>query len=302
VATVLDDDQRALELPGVAGVDAEVGTELHRAAHALGHEHEAAVGEHRRVERGEIVVARRHHRAQVLAHQLRVRARRFRERAEDHARGLQFLLECGAHGNGIEHRIHRHAGQLGALVQRHAELVVGLDQLRVDVGQRLVLGFRRSEVADRLQVHRRDLELRPLRLRHGQPVPVGGQPPLGQPLGLVLARGDQPDHVLVQARRHHVGFDVGDEAGVVLALEPLGECCRLRGHGSSLSLRRRPAPAAVCSRAAAVAAALVDRSVVPAGLRSLRGGSGSALDAPAPVVAPACRPASPPAARPPPLR
>ena len=47
------DDQRALELAGVLGVDAEVGRQLHRAAHALRDVDEAAVAEHRRVERGE---------------------------------------------------------------------------------------------------------------------------------------------------------------------------------------------------------------------------------------------------------
>src|SRR5690606_34175181 len=41
VGAFLGDDQGALELPGMAGVDAEVGGELHRAAHALGDEHEA---------------------------------------------------------------------------------------------------------------------------------------------------------------------------------------------------------------------------------------------------------------------
>ena len=36
VRAFVGDDQRALELPGVLGVDAEVGRQLHRAAHALG--------------------------------------------------------------------------------------------------------------------------------------------------------------------------------------------------------------------------------------------------------------------------
>ena len=58
VGALVGDDQRALELAGVALVDAEIGGQLHRAAHARRHIDERAVGEHRRVERGEEVVAR----------------------------------------------------------------------------------------------------------------------------------------------------------------------------------------------------------------------------------------------------
>ena len=63
-------DQRALELPGVFGVDAEIGGQIHRAFDALGDEAERAVGEHRRVERRVEVVAGRHHGAEVFLHQL----------------------------------------------------------------------------------------------------------------------------------------------------------------------------------------------------------------------------------------
>ena len=45
VAPLVGDDQRALELAGVRGVDAEVGRELHRAAHALRDVAERAVAE-----------------------------------------------------------------------------------------------------------------------------------------------------------------------------------------------------------------------------------------------------------------
>ena len=47
-------------LPSLAGVDAEVGGQLHGRAHALGQVHERAVGEDRRVERRKVVVAHRH--------------------------------------------------------------------------------------------------------------------------------------------------------------------------------------------------------------------------------------------------
>src|SRR3982751_6644500 len=52
VSPLLGDDQRALELAGVLLVHAEIGRQLHRAAHALGHEDERAVGEDSRIQRG----------------------------------------------------------------------------------------------------------------------------------------------------------------------------------------------------------------------------------------------------------
>ena len=56
VRAFLGDDQRAFELTGLGGVDAEVGRQLHRAAHALRHVHERAVGEHGGVQRREEIV------------------------------------------------------------------------------------------------------------------------------------------------------------------------------------------------------------------------------------------------------
>jgi hypothetical protein len=50
-------------------IDAEIGRQLHRAAHARRHIDERSVGEHRRIERGEGIVADRHHRSEILLHQ-----------------------------------------------------------------------------------------------------------------------------------------------------------------------------------------------------------------------------------------
>ncbi len=91
IGALVGDDQRALELAGVALVDAEIGRQLHRAAHARRHVDERAVGEHRRVQRREIVVRGRHHGAEILLHQLGMLADRFRDRHEDHA-GLASAL------------------------------------------------------------------------------------------------------------------------------------------------------------------------------------------------------------------
>ena len=66
------DDQRALELAGVLRVDAEVRLERHVDVHARRHVDERATRPHRRVQRRELVVAGRDHRAEVLLDELRV--------------------------------------------------------------------------------------------------------------------------------------------------------------------------------------------------------------------------------------
>ena len=67
IGALVGDDQRALE--AFALIDAEIGRQLHRAAHARRHIDERSVGEHRRIERGEGIVADRHRRSEILLHQ-----------------------------------------------------------------------------------------------------------------------------------------------------------------------------------------------------------------------------------------
>ena len=110
--------QRPLELPGLRRVDAEVGRQLHRTAHALGDVGERAVREDRRVERGVEVVGGRHHRAEVLADQLRMLPHRLGERAEDDPELGQLVLEGRGHRHGVEHRVDRHPGHHLLLLQR----------------------------------------------------------------------------------------------------------------------------------------------------------------------------------------
>src|SRR6516165_2186158 len=50
IGALVGDDEGALELAAVALVDAEIGRQLHRAAHARRHIDERAVGKHRRVQ------------------------------------------------------------------------------------------------------------------------------------------------------------------------------------------------------------------------------------------------------------
>ncbi len=59
-------DQGAFELAGFRGVDAEVGRELHRTAHALGHVDKRSIGEDSRIERGEEIVGVGNDAAQIL--------------------------------------------------------------------------------------------------------------------------------------------------------------------------------------------------------------------------------------------
>ncbi len=242
----LGDDQRPLELPGARGIDPEVGREVHRAVHALRDEHEGAVGEHRRVESGKVVVVGGHHAAHVLPDQLRVLADRLAERAEDDPLLRQCRLVRGAHRHRVEDRVHRHAGQQLLLGERDAELVVGLPQLRVHLVQRAERrdGLRRRVVDHVLVVDRRVLHVGPVRLGHLQPARIRLQPPLEQPGGLLLLEADEADDLFIQPLRGGICLDIGDEAPLVLAID---EFFDRRGHSAFSSAGRRysqaPAPA-----------------------------------------------------------
>ncbi len=234
VRAFLGHDERALELAGVGGVDAEVGRELHRAPHALRDEAERAVGEDGGIERREVVVRVRHDRSEVLLDEVGVLLDRLGERAEDDSHLLELVAEGRRDRNRVEDGVDRHAGELGPLAQGDAELLVGLEQLRVDLFERLrpvLPGLRRRVVDDRLVVDRRVVDVLPGRLLHGEPVAVRLQAPLEHPLGLVLLRGDEPDDVLGEARRDRLRLDVGDEPGLVLALGQLEDGCRFGARG-----------------------------------------------------------------------
>ncbi len=221
VRPFLGHDQRPLELPGVGGVDAEVRRQLHRAAHALRDEDERAVGEDRRVERGEVVVGGRHDRAQVLLHQLGMLLHRLAEGAEDHPFLGERGLERRADRDGVEDRVDGDAGQQLLLAERDAELLVRGQQLRIDVVERAerCRGLRRREVGDRLVVDRRVVHVRPGRLGHLLPTAERLQAPIEQPLGLLLLGGDEADRLLGEPRWHRVLLDVGDPAVLVLAID-----------------------------------------------------------------------------------
>ena len=174
VGAGLGDDQRALELAHVLGVDAEVGLERHLHVHALGDVHERSARPDRAVERGELVVVGRDHRGEVLAHEVLVLAQARVHVLEDHA----LLLEVLAHlvvddlglvlradageelalGLGDAQAVERSLDVLGHVVPAAARLLGGahevVDVVVVDLGQqrRAPRGLRpRHEVIQRLE-------------------------------------------------------------------------------------------------------------------------------------------------------
>ena len=60
MATFLGNNQGALELPGIGGVNAEIGRQFHRAAHPFGNENKGTVGKHGGIQCGEKIVASGH--------------------------------------------------------------------------------------------------------------------------------------------------------------------------------------------------------------------------------------------------
>ena len=105
--------------------------------------------------------------------------------------------------------------------KRNAQLLVGLQQLRIDFVQALgpvLFRLRRRIINDVLVVDRGIVYVGPRRLGHGLPVTVGLQAPLEQPLRLLLLGGNQADDVFTQAAGDGIGFDVGDEPPLIFLI------------------------------------------------------------------------------------
>src|SRR5208282_2041208 len=145
---------------------------------------------------------------------------RLGDRAEDDADLLYLALEGRRHRDAVEDRIDGDAGQDLLLPKRNAELLVGLEELGIDLAQALgtLLRLGCGIVIVLLIVDRRIAHERPARLRHGEPVPEGLEPPRDEPLGLAFLRGDEADGVLGETLGRALLLDIGHEAVLVLAL------------------------------------------------------------------------------------
>jgi len=114
------------------------------------------------------------------------------------------------------------AGEHHLLLQRDAELLVGLEELRIHLVERLRLlrhALRPGVVILILEVDLGVVDEGPLGLLHLQPALVGLKPPVGHPLRLAVLFGDEAHDVGRQALRRIVHLDVGFPAVLVLAAD-----------------------------------------------------------------------------------
>ncbi|MNT09626.1 hypothetical protein D3C72_1444160 [compost metagenome] len=147
----------------------------------------------------------------------------FGDRHEDHAGLCQFRLEGGDNGDAVEHGIHGHttvfhAGQDFLFLQRNAQLLVNLQQLRIDFVQRLRAGraFRCGIIIEIVEVDLGVADARPCRLFHRQPALVSLKTPFQHPFRLLLLGRDEADHLFRKALRGLVDFNFGFEAVFIL--------------------------------------------------------------------------------------
>ncbi|MNL26130.1 hypothetical protein D3C87_1476420 [compost metagenome] len=147
----------------------------------------------------------------------------FGNRHEDHAGLGQFRLEGGDDGHAVEHRIHGHAavfhaGQEFLFLQRNAELLVNLQQFRIDLVQRLRAGgaFRCGIIIEIVEVDLGIADARPCRLFHRQPALVSLKTPFQHPFRLLLLGRDEADNLFRKALRGLVDFDLCLEAVFIL--------------------------------------------------------------------------------------
>ena len=144
------------------------------------------------------------------------------ERAENDAGLGQLFLEGRGDRNAVEHGVDGDAGKPRAFVQRNAELVIGFQELRVDLIEAfrtVFVGLRCGVVGDRVVVDLRVVHVRPLRLLHVEPLPIGLQAPLEHELGFLLACRNRAHDILVQSRRQAVARNIGDKAVLVAAID-----------------------------------------------------------------------------------
>ena len=240
VGIVVADDERPFELPRAASVDAEVGAEFHGATHAFGDIDEGTVAEDGGVEGREVVVAIGDDAAEVLAHEVGMLAHGLADGAEDDALLTEFFAERRLDAHGVHDGIDSRTGQRHAFLQGDAQLVEGLHQFRVDLLLSLLPLAPRSLplsrgvgiVGDGLIVDVGHLEVAPSGLFQSEPVAVGIQAELQQPVRLALRHGDEAHDIFRQTLLDDVRLDVGGEAVLVLLLRHLAHKAVLFLHAS----------------------------------------------------------------------
>ena len=222
MAALVGNDQGALELSGPGLVDAKIRGQLHRATHAPGNVDKRAVTEHRAVERRIVIVLAGHHATQVLAHQFRMRVHRFGNRAEDDSGLRQFAAESRGYRDRVKHRVHGNPRQHLLLVQRYAQLGVGLQQLGVHFIQALgavLHTARRGVIGHGVQVNGGIVHMGPLGLFHLPEAAIGLQSPLQQPVRLAFLLRYELNDLLVQAGSQCVRIDGGHETRRVFPVD-----------------------------------------------------------------------------------
>ena len=146
--TLIDNDQRALELPGVLAIDAEVGLEWKWHLDALRHIDERATRPDGRVEGGELVVFSRHNGAEVLLEDLWVLLHPLVGTHEDNAELLQVFAYGVIDNFGVVLRAN--AREELALRLWDTESLESLLDLVRDVVPRLLFALRWLAVVDDL--------------------------------------------------------------------------------------------------------------------------------------------------------
>ena len=189
----------------------------------------------------------------------------FRDRHEDHAGLLQLFLEGRDDGHRIEDGVDGDLGLFDAgedflLAQRNAELLVGPQQFRVNLVERLraALVLRSGIVIKVVEVDLRIVDARPGGLFHGQPAAIGLEAPFEHPVGLALLGRDEADDVLGKPLRGLVHLDLRLEAVLVLVDVNLTDLIDRFLHRRHIVLQsRRIQGPAVCQRLAGPPAAYV---------------------------------------------
>ena len=181
IAAFIGHQNGTFELAGFFRINAEIGRQLHRAAHSFWHVDKGTVRSYRRVEGGKKVVIPRHHGAKILLHQLRVVVDRFTKRTENNPLLRQFFPVGCRYRDGVENRINR---DFTPFAYRHAQQVKGLFDFLSQIGAgagllhrtRLrsagvvaVTAGRRRVIAVILVVELFIMRFQPVRLLHLQP-------------------------------------------------------------------------------------------------------------------------------------